>query len=626
MEIDRLITISRELGLLNEAAQLQLIKERSLMNDCELILPLVGEFSAGKTTLINALLDSDKKLETATNPTTATLFEIHFGAERNYAQIIKPNGESQEVEDFSSIKNEEIHDSLVVNVFDTSKKIPSSIILVDTPGLSSPIAQHRQVLVDFLPNADGVLLVVDINAQMTRSLTDFISTMQLAKRPVFLVITKCDTKSVQEVQNTVNYLAQEGKIPLKQVICVSAQNGDMQQIFDLLASIQKEKGAILAQVNAQRIKNITNAMIAHIDEMLKASISDKELKQAIREKELELRQINNKIDSLVNKSQADIEEEKIRIIRKFEDTVFTHLDAIVGSKSTNYDAEAVAAINNLASINLNDFKSTVNNIIMDHCMKKNDTGIDLQSIQGVDLTQLNVNGLSYNLDLNSIGHEYDKHIALGVKVVGTVAAVAAVVATAGAAAPAAAAAGTAETGAVAATAGAEAGAAAMSAGEMALGAASAIDTVSDIGSIVSNARTVSRVEQAVFLASEAGNQYNNINQINQTVGQQTGQNKGFIESMVGFVTDKTWGKPQRRRAINNYLYETLMPQFKNAMHSNCVQVVNKIRELLLNAAQVTIAEKKLALEELVKQHESQKEAFVQRLNLLRDYKNELLTQ
>lgn len=625
MEIDRLITISHELGLLNEAAQLQLIKERSLMNDCELILPLVGEFSAGKTTLINALLESDKKLETATNPTTATLFEIHFGADRNYAQIIKPNGESQEVEDFSSIKNEEIHDSLVVNVFDTSKKIPSSIILVDTPGLSSPIAQHRQVLVDFLPNADGFLLVVDINAQMTRSLTDFISTMQLAKRPVFLVITKCDTKSVQEVQNTVNYLAQEGKLPLKQVVCVSAQNGDMQQIYDLLTSIQKEKGAILAQVNAQRIKNITNAMIAHIDEMLKASISDKELKQAIHEKELELRRINNKIDSLVNQSQADIEEEKIRINRQFEDTVFARLDAIVGSKSANYDAEAVAAINNLASINLNDFKSTVNNIIMDHCMKKNDTGIDLQSIQGVDLSQLHVDGLSYNLDLNSIGHEYDKHIALGVKVVGTVAAVAAVVATAGAAAPVAAA-GTAETGAVVATAGAEAGAAAMSAGEMALGAASAIDTVSDIGSIVSNARTVSRVEQAVFLASEAGNQYNNINQINQTVGQQTGQNKGFIESMVGFVTDKTWGKPQRRRAINIYLDETLMPQFKNAMHSNCVQLVNKIRELLLNAAQVTIAEKKLALEELVKQHESQKEAFVQRLNLLRDYKNELLTQ
>ena len=626
MDLDRLIAISQDLGLLNETAQLQLIKERSSDSECDLILPLVGEFSAGKTTLINALLDSERKLETATEPTTATLFEIHFGADHCYAQIVQENGNTQEVESFSDIKNNKVKDSLVVNVFDTSKKISPNIILVDTPGLSSPVAQHRQVLVDFLPNADGILLVVDINAQMTRSLTDFISTMQLAKRPVFLVITKCDTKSEQEVQNTVNYLAQEGKLPLKQVVCVSSQKGDLQQLYDLLASIQKEKGAILAQVNNQRIKNIGNAMIAHIDEMLKASISDKELKQAIQEKEVELRRINNKIDSLVNQSQMDIEDEKIRINRQFEDTVFTRLDAIVGSKSPNYDAEALTAINNLASINLNEFKSAVNNIIMDHCLKKNDTGIDLLSIQGVDLSQLNVDGLSYNLDLNTIGHEYDKHIALGVKVVGTVAAVAAVVATAGAAAPAAAAAGTAETGAAVATAGAEAGAAAMSAGEMALGAASAIDTVSDIGSIVSNARTVSRVEQAVFLASEAGNQYNNINQINQTVGQQTGQNQGFIESMVGFVTDKTWGKPQRRRAISNYLDETLMPQFKNAMDSNCVIVVNKIRELLLNAAQVTIAEKKLALEELINQHESQKEAFAQRLNTLRDYKNELLTQ
>lgn len=204
MDLDRLIAISQDLGLLNETAQLQLIKERSSNSECDLILPLVGEFSAGKTTLINALLDSERKLETATEPTTATLFEIHFGADHCYAQIVQENGNTQEVESFSDIKNNEVKDSLVVNVFDTSKKISPNIILVDTPGLSSPVAQHRQVLVDFLPNADGILLVVDINAQMTRSLTDFISTMQLAKRPVFLVITKCDTKSEQEVQNTVN--------------------------------------------------------------------------------------------------------------------------------------------------------------------------------------------------------------------------------------------------------------------------------------------------------------------------------------------------------------------------------------------------------------------------------------
>jgi len=631
MDIDRLIAISQDLGLLNETAQLQLIKERSSNDDCELVLPLVGEFSAGKTTLINALLDSENKLETNTMPTTATLFEIHFGAERNYAQIIHTNGIIQEIEDFSTIKNDDVKDSLVVNVFDKSNKIPPTIIFVDTPGLSSTNPQHHQVLVDFLPNSDAVLLVVDINAQMTRSLIDFILTMDLAKKPVFLVITKCETKSEQEVNATVKNLARESKLPIKQIVCVSAKTGNLHSLYDLIATIQKEKNAILTQVNGQRVKSITNVMVSHIDEMLKASISDNNLESAIQKKNIELRSIVNKIDNLVCHSQTEVENEKTRINRQFKDTVFTRLDAIVSSNSSNYNAEAIAAINGIASINLNEFKSNVNRIIIEQCLRTNDTGIDFQSVQSVDLSQLNVDGLSYDLDLNSMGHEYDKHIAIGAKIAATAAVVVAVVSTAGAAAPVAA--GTAGTAGVAGTAGAAgavgtAGVAgtAMTAAETALATTSAVDTITDIGSIVSNAKHVSRVQKAMRYTQAAGTQYNNINQLDQVAGQQTGQGKGLVEGLVGLVTDKTWGKPQRRKAIQEYMDYSLMPQFRNAMNQNCQLVINNIRELLLNAAQAIIAEKKLALEELIKQQKEQKDAFANRLNAMKDYKNELLTQ
>ncbi len=614
MEINRLIEIAKDLGLANETAQLQLIKERSLNENCELVLPLVGEFDAGKTTLINALLNSEKKLETDFKPTTATLFEIHFGADRNYAQFYNEDGESQEVEDFSTIKNAEVKDSLVVNVFDTSTKVPSNIILVDSPGLSSPVAQHKQVLTDFLPNADGILLVMDINAQLTRTLTDFITDMKLAKLPVFLVVTKCDTKSKQDVEKTVANLSKESKLPLKQIVTVSATSGDVQGLLDLLAAIHHDKKNILTQVNAQRIKNVTNVMISHIDEMLAVSISDEDLKKAIQAKDLELRQIDSKIKQLVEHSQFDIDDENRRICRQFEDSVFSRLDAIVASKSQNYDAEATAAINTLASINLNEFKTNVSRIVMENCIMNNNTGIDFQSIQSIDLSQLNVEGLTYDLDLNSIGHEYDKHIAVGVKVAAAVA----VVATAVAAAPAAVAAPTAPA--------VPAAAEGVSVGEAALSALSVADTASDIGSILSNAKTASRVQKAMEYAQQAGEQYENIEQLNQAAGQKVGEDNGLVESMVGFVTDKTWGKPQRRRAIQQYLDGTLMPQFKDAMSKNCTRVINIIRETLLNAAQVTIAEKKIALEELVKQLETQIESFNQRMEALRDYKNELLTQ
>ena len=110
MNIERLIEISQDLGLINEAEQLKLIKQRSDEQECELIMPLVGEFSSGKTTLINALLDSTYKLETARKETTATLFEIHFGCDKCEAEVIYNNGSKKTTERFDELRNEELKD------------------------------------------------------------------------------------------------------------------------------------------------------------------------------------------------------------------------------------------------------------------------------------------------------------------------------------------------------------------------------------------------------------------------------------------------------------------------------------------------------------------------------------
>lgn len=151
-DIDRLISIAKDTNMLSEEAQLAMIQQRLSDANCELILPLVGEFSAGKTTLINSLTDS-KKLETATKPTTKTIYEIHFGCDSCYAEVFDENGIKREVKDLSLLKNDELSDSAVINIFDISTQVPSGIILVDTPGLSSSDPRHKQTLVDFLPSS-----------------------------------------------------------------------------------------------------------------------------------------------------------------------------------------------------------------------------------------------------------------------------------------------------------------------------------------------------------------------------------------------------------------------------------------------------------------------------------------
>ena len=614
--IDRLISIAQDIGLTSEAAQLSYIKQRLTNENCELILPLVGEFSAGKTTLINSLTDA-KQLETATKPTTATIFEIHFGSDNCYAEVYDEQGGKVRVDDISSLKNEKLGDSLVVNVFDTSKRIPSNIVLVDTPGLSSEDPRHRQTLVDFLPNADGILLVVDVNQQITRSLTDFINMMNMAQRPVFLVLTKCDTKAATELESAKQYIADNSKLPLSRLVCVSAAKGDVEELSHLLNAIQAEKGKILEKVNEQRLKDIVKAMVAHIVELLKVSSSDKELENAIREKEQELKKIDRAIERLIDASRYDIESEERDIERKFQDTAFERLDAIAASKSSNFNGEAVSAINNMASICLNDFKNGVERIIAEKARQQKSSGetMSWSSLQNIDTSQLDISGLTFDLDLNAIGHEYDGAIATGVKAAAAAAAVAAVVATAGGAAGVACAAGTAEAG------GAAAADLTLSAGGM----LEAADIATDVGSIVSNQRHISRVQQAVAFVGKASEQYGNIEQMNVNAGQQVGANKGIIEGMVGFVTDKTMGKPQRRRAIREYIDGTLTPQFKRAMGENSRMVIDILSKKLHDEALVTISEKKQALEALQQENKEKKESYQQRVETLRDYQNELLT-
>lgn len=599
--VETLQSIARFLDLKNIETELAQIKEKS--NDsAELILPLVGEFSAGKTTLINALTDC-KKLETATQPTTATIYEIHFGCDQSYAIVLTSNGERKKVDDIASLKNETLGDAVVVNIFDTSKKVSASTILVDTPGLSSPNPLHRQTLVDFLPQADAILLVTDVNQQITRSLTDFIKTMKLAKRPIFLVITKCDTKSESELEAVKKYISENCELSVEQVACVSASTDNLNELYNLLDKIQKDKTAILKEVNKHRIQTISNTLVQRIDELLKASSSDKDLDNAIRQQEYELNKLNRNIDKLVESATDDINEQGRKISRKFEDIVSGKLETLIAGKSNNFDDEAISAINNTSSLLLNEFKDEIQEILTQKARDRKGTeeSISLHSLEEMDISNLSISNISYNLDLNSLGHQYDSIISTDVKVVGVAAAVA------GAAVYAAPLVG-------------EMGTA------MAIDTAANIaDTATDVGSIVSNRKTVGRIERAMNIAERAGVQYNKIDNFNQQAGQQVGCSKGIVESLVGFVTDKTMGKPQRRRAIHNYMDETLSPQFKQEMQRLSKQLSNSIRNALQQEAKTMIEQKTASLEKLKVEKQEKKVQYEQRISQLRDYKNQILT-
>ena len=98
-----------------------------------------------------------------------------------------------------------------------------------------------------------------------------------------------------------------------------------------------------------------------------------------------------------------------------------------------------------------------------------------------------------------------------------------------------------------------------------------------------------------------------------------------MESLVGLATDKFAGKPQRRRAISNYMNDTLIPTFKREINNVSNQVVGMVDEALHKSASDIIDEKKQALSRLQDELKSKKNDYFNRINQLRDYKNLLIT-
>lgn len=621
--IEFLKEVAQELGQQNILNGLNAIQKRASQQNANLLIPLVGEFSSGKTTLLNALTDS-KKLETATKPTTATIYEIHFGCNKCEANVVLSDGQVAHFDDLGELKNDQLSDAQIVTVFDTSTKVPSSTILVDTPGLSSPVVKHRQVLVDFLPSADAILLVVDINQQVTRSLTDFIDMIKLSKRPVYIVLTKSDTKSVSEIEAAKQYIADNCKLPVQQVVVVSAAKDNISELYALLETIQKSKNEILAKVDGQRIKDLAQILVNRVDEMLTASSSDENLDMEIRRQQLDLDKIKRNINRLIDSMASDISEDGSKISRRFEDSMYEKLGALVAGGSANMDNDALSVINNTASLLLSEYKNNIMGILKSKVQSAqgSDSEIPVESLMSIDLSGIQISGLNYNLDLNSMGHEYDSMIKTGVIAVAAVATVAAAVATAGAAGAAAGAAGTAGTAGAAGTAAAAgtagtAGAAGTVATTVAASkAVDIIDTATDVGSIIYTRKMMKRIAKAEEFAGKAVDKYNKIEKADE---------KGILSSMVGFATERLLSKPQRVRAVRNYVDGTLAPEFKSQMENLSQSVVNMVRGGLQNDASEMIAQKTAMLNELKEQCSEHKAEFARRKETLKQYKEKLST-
>lgn len=595
----KIIEIAKDLDLLDIVAELNFLEDRSKNQDEEIIVPIVGEFSSGKTTLLNTL-STNKKLETASKATTSVVYEIYFGNDEEYAEVIYEDGNIDTIKDILELKNDSLDNVSLVKIYDKSTIVPKSTVLVDTPGLSSNDPKHIEALSKYLPHADALILFVDANQQVTNTLLEFIKLNKLAHLQLFLVITKSDTKTPSEIASIKKYISDNIKLPIENIISISSAKNELEEFHSLMKTIQHSKNTIINKVVQYRVNSIKEYLKKYIEDLINISITDKDLEKELKAQSRELERLHNSIKRLINDTQFQLEEVEIQTTKDFERIIVDKLDNIIGKRDVDSDQKAIGVINSTSNIVLANYQNEVRKklIVLANERKNSDIGIPLRSLESVNISDIQMASLSYDLDLSSAGQNMVKYVSNGLKVA---AAVGAIVVTAGLATPAVAAAGTATAGA----------AGAAGAARIAGTAISVADTATDVASIVSNRSTRNMMKNMPKYATQVQSTMTRIDEFNMQANQIVGTNKkqGFIENIVGGAGDSVLGKPQRRKMINIYMESSLLPEFNNNLRIITDNLLFEIQDNLNSEAQITVNQFENKLKELTELYKNESEVF-----------------
>jgi small GTP-binding protein len=208
------------------AADDQATIQRSLQQLDELFLLVVaGEFNAGKSAFINALLGS-KVLEEGVTPTTTRIHILEHGetAERTF---LEPTLER----------------------ISAPIELLRDIHIVDTPGTNAVLRQHEAITRDFVPRSDMVLFVTSADRPFTESERGFLEGIRDWGKKVVVVVNKIDIlEGPEDVERIRAFIAENARALLgesPEIFPVSArqaqkakQSGDRELLaasrFDVL--------------------------------------------------------------------------------------------------------------------------------------------------------------------------------------------------------------------------------------------------------------------------------------------------------------------------------------------------------------------------------------------------------
>jgi small GTP-binding protein len=280
---------------LRETLEREQVEERRRVEDLLATLDdlftivIVGEFNAGKSSIINTLFGAKLRVE-GPIPVDDRISLLRFGETQSLKQI----------SDF------------VVEQFYPVDFL-RNITLVDTPGTNSIVARHQEITEDYIPRADLVLFVTSIDRPLSESERKFLEYIREWGKKIVFVLNKVDTKDDAEIAQVLDYLKTNVRTIFGFDPVIYPVSAKTRQGFDALENYifkvlsEKERIRIKLQAPLDTIASLARKQFTMIESRRELLAADKariesitaQLDKARADLEGNFRQFVSRVDNLM---------------------------------------------------------------------------------------------------------------------------------------------------------------------------------------------------------------------------------------------------------------------------------------------------------------------------------------
>ncbi|PUD90030.1 dynamin-like GTPase family protein [Helicobacter pylori] len=275
----------------------------------QLVIPIVGNFSAGKSTLLNRFLGSSV-LPTGITPETSLATELHYSANERI-EAFSNNDEKTESFELNEQSFEVIKDNateysyLKVYLNNEALKDSAPLVFVDMPGFDSPISSHTHAILEYLERGVHFVILASVEGgNLTKRMVRELKNLLEFDKGLSFILSKTNLRTPSQVEEISHYIQDQIQDHLDLTTHLIYSNKDNNALLEVADTIDAEK--LFSSLYLKRLKFLNSQLQNSLKSVMESfDYSKEKALEEIQALDLGVKDIEKTYEKL----RANLEEE-----------------------------------------------------------------------------------------------------------------------------------------------------------------------------------------------------------------------------------------------------------------------------------------------------------------------------